>query len=332
MQRNNVVSFGQNKSDSFEKKSQRTYSDEELTKILNGDFQRLNKDFFDSLSPEEYQFCLDWANTDEKKFSGMVQFSPKSVLREDVKDVIKYADFYYSGLQKIAYKSHKDMKNIILVGIGQSPVSTAKMIELTGVKTGHCPMSGLTTLKEPIDKYVTKENIDKYFKHWKKFGFDINDLFGDKLIIFTDYKESGRTLEVFKKIINKIIEIKKPEMDKQGEKTAEIKFLSLRSIYNTSKKETKERKWGDDFEVSVFHSSYLKTLYSPLFKLPLPKIHEILKRHALSKETDRHTRFNKLTVLLYDELYHPKPDKEKTRFSPINAERQFRLSFYTPDL
>lgn len=323
------ISFGQNNTDVFVK-SREVLSSEKLTEILNGDFQKLNKKFFEGLSEEEYQFCLNWAKSDEKKFSGMFHFSPKAVLPEDVKDIVKYTDFYYSGLQKIAYKSGKDMSHVKLVGIGQSPVAAVKLLELAGLKTAYCPISGLTRFNEPVEKYVTKKSIDKYFSYWSNFGFNIDDLFGDKLIVFTDHRETGRTFEVFKEIIDKIIELKKDEMKTKGKKPAKIKYLALTDIYKTAKKESAERVWGNVFEESVYHTSYLKTLYSPLFKLPLPNINEIRQRHEAAKKSERYTRFNKFTILMYDELFHSRAEVSKRSPSDIEKDRQFRLSFFTP--
>ena len=325
------ISFCGDISDTFEK-SDKNFDRERLLKILNGDFRKLNDEFFKSLSKEEYQFCIDWARQDEKKFSGMIQFSPKAVLKEDVKEVVKYGDFFYSGLQNIAKKSGKDITQLLLVGIGQSPVVSIKLLDLIGVKTAYCPISGLTTFNEPIEKYVTKENVDKYFSFWRKFGFNIDDLFGDKLIVFTDHKETGKTFENFKKIIKRIIKIKKAEMGENKRNCTDIKFIPLREIYKTSSLDSPEKKWGNDFEKSVFHTSYLKTLYSPFFKLPLPKINEIEKRYELAKNSDCYTRFNRLVVLLYNELYNPLNNSSERRFSSVDDERQFRLSFYTPDM
>ena len=324
------ISFGQNDTDIFIKKSE-SFNKEELLKTLNGDFRKLNKSFFQNLSEEEYQFCLDWAMSDEKKFSGMVQFSPKAVLPEDVKDIVKYTDYYYSGLQKITYTAGKDMSQVLVAGIGQSPVAAVKLLELSGLNTAYCPISGLTTFNEPVEKYVTEKNIDKYFSYWSNFGFSIDDLFSDKLVIFTDHKETGRTFEVFKEIINKIIDIKKAKMKKIGKKPAKIKFLSLRSIYKLARKDAEEKKWGDDFEDSVYHTSYMKTLYSPLFKLPLPNISEIAQRHEYAKTSDRSLRFNKLSVLMYDELYRKRIQIPKRMFSNLDKDRQFRLAFYNPE-
>ena len=329
-QSNSKVSFGQNNTDIFVRSSD-SINTGKLLETLNGDFRKLNKDFFRNLTEEEYQFCLNWAKSDEKKFSGMILYSPKAVLPEDVRDIVKYTDYYYSGLQKIAYRSNKSMEDIMLVGIGQSPVAAVKLMELAGVKTAYCPISGLTTFNEPIDKYLTPKNLDKYLDYLKKFGFSIDDLFGDKLIIFTDHKETGRTFEVFKEIINRIIKLKKDEMKKQGKKPAKIKFLPLSDIYKTAKKDSKERQWGNEFEESVYHTSYLKTMYSPLFKLPLSRISEIRELHEAAKKSDRSIRFNKLTVLMYDELYHQRTEIPKRLYSTVEHDRQFRLSFYTPD-
>ena len=326
---NPTIRLGNKISDTLEM-SEKILDKEKLLKKLNGDFRELNSEFFDNLSDEEFQFCLDWANSDEKKFSGMIQFSPKSVLHEDVVDVVKYGDFFYSGLQKIAKQNGKDMTQVLLVGIGQSPVVAIKLLDLVGVKTAYCPISGLTTFDESVDKYVTKENVDKYFSYWSKFGFNIDELFGDKLIIFADHKETGRTFEVFKQIIDRIIKIKKSENGYDKKKLAKIKFLPISQIYKSSEKERPEKKWGSDFENSVFHTSYLKTLYSPLFKLPLPKIKEIEKRHKLAKDLDCNVRFNKLVVLMYNELCYKKPIPNVKRYSSLDAERQFRLSFYMP--
>ena len=84
----------------------------------------------------------------------------------NLKDIVKYTDFYYSGLQKIAYISNKSMEDIMLVGIEQAPVAAVKLMELAGVKTTYCPISGLITFNESVDKYVTKktefESLKKY--------------------------------------------------------------------------------------------------------------------------------------------------------------------------
>ena len=327
------VSFGKNVSDVFIKSARKVFSSDELLKILNGNFRRLNKTFFDSLSKKELQFCIDWANATEKQFSGFFQFSPKAVMPEDVQDLIKYVDYYCSGLQEIAKKANKSIKDVLLVGIGQSPVATIKLLELAGINTANCPMSGLTRFNEPLEKYVTKENVDKYFSYWSKFGFDLDELFGNKLVIFTDHEETGRTFEVFKKIIKRIINLKKTDPKYSDKKPADIKFLSLNKIFAKSKKSFAEKIWGRDFEDSVYHTSYLKTMYSPLFKLPLPQISEIEKLHEKSKGSARNIRFNRLAVLLYDSLYNPQSRNIPIRHSNmVNADRMHRLSFYCPDI
>ena len=324
------VSFGQNNADVFIK-NREVLSHEKLLEILNGDFRKINKEFLDNLSDEEFKFCLDWAKGDEKRFSGMFMFSSKAVLPEDVRDIVKYTDHYYSGLQRVTYGAGKDMSQVMIVGIGQSPVAAVKLLELSGVKAGFCPISGLTRFKEPVEKYVTKDSVDKYFSYWINFGFDINDLFGDNLIVFTDHRETGKTFENFKKIINKIISIKKDEMRKKGKKPAKIKYFSLSDIYKLARKESEEKRWGNAFEESVYHTSYLKTLYSPLFKLPLPQFGEIAQLYKEAKNSDRYIRFNKLAILMYDELHHKRTDVQERPASVVENDRQFRLSFYTPE-
>ena len=325
-----TVAFRQNNTDVFVK-SREVLSSEKLLEILNGDFRKINKNFLDNLSEDEYRFCLNWAKSDEKVFSGMFQYSPKSVLPEDVRDIVKYTDFYYSGLQRITYGAGKDMAQVIVAGIGQSPVAAVKLLELSGVKTAYCPISELTRFKEPVEKYVTKESVDKYFSYWSNFGFNIDDLFGDKLIVFTDHRETGKTFENFKKIIKRIIGLKKEEMTKKGKKPTKIKYFSLSDIYKLARKESEEKKWGNAFEESVYHTSYLKTLYSPLFKLPLPYFCEIAKRYEAAKSSDRYVRFNKLSVLMYDELIHKSTYVEERAPYAVENDRQFRLSFYTPE-
>lgn len=326
------IPFRGNATDIFQKSERQPYSKEELYNIMNGDCQKISKDFLDSLSVDEYNFCLDYAKSNEKIFSDSFRFLPKSVMPQDVKDLAKYSQIFYKGLEKIAARNNRKMEDVLLVSIGQSPCCVVQAMNLKGVKTAHCPISGLAGFREPIEKYVTKENVDKYFSYWKNFGFDLNELFGDKLIIFVDHKETGNTFHLFTSIINEIKKIKKADMKKAGKQLpeAKVKFVPLDVVSAQIKGSASDSLWQRDFEHSAFHSSYLKTLYSPLFKLSLDKISKIKEIHEASINKNANDRFNKLMVLLYEEMKHPSKQEGYRSLSSINAEREERLFHFIP--
>jgi len=172
-------------------------------------------------------------------------------------------------------------------------------------------------------EYVTEKNIKNGFSHWKKFGFDLDSLFKEKLIIFVDHKETGATLEGFQQIIYKIQSLMLQGKHK-GQQPAQTLFMSMKDVHRRAKQSVFDTIGAREAEEHLFHPSYFKTLYSPLFKLPLDKITSI---DELSKtNTDANVRFNKFSILLYDTMKKRINEQGFNFSSALKNQRESRLS------
>ena len=304
--------------DTFEKSTDKIYGEAKLLELLSNPSFRVSREFMESLSPEEYQFCLNYAKGTEKCFEKLLPENRVSVLPEDVRDIAKYSDSIYKGIQKIAEKNNLNPRDILVVAIGQSPDAVIKAMEFKGIKTGYCPLSYLRLFNNP-QSYVNEETINNGFSYWKNFGFDLDSIFKEKMIVFLDHKETGTTLDGFKQIIYKIRDILG-----KNKPTAKMQFLSLKDLHRRTKQSVLDSILARETEDSLFHTSYFKTLYSPLFKLPLDKISSIRELSKLN--SDANIRFNKFSILLFDELLNPmKPDGFKSK-GRLEAQRETRLS------
>ena len=313
-------------SDTFEKSNDKIYGEEKLVELLNTPSFNISKKFMESLSPEEYQFCLNYAKGTEKCFEKLLPENRVSVLPEDVRDVAKYSDGIYKGIQKIAERNNMNPQDILLVAIGQSPDSIVKAMEFKGMRTAYCPLSNLRLFNNH-QNYVNEETIENGFSYWKNYGFDLDSIFKEKMIIFLDHKETGTTLDGFKQIIYKIRDI----LDKDKNKpTAKMHFIPLKDLHRKTKQSVFDSILARETEDSLFHTSYFKTLYSPLFKLPLDKISSIKELSLLNSSAN--VRFNKFSVLLYDELLNPSKSSGFKSHGRLEAQREIRLSAVVSEL
>lgn len=324
---NKNIAFKGCKKDTFQKSKTEKFDEKKLTEMLSNPSFIVDRKFMEKLSSEEYNFCLNFAKAPEEIFSSLPVENQAAVLEEDVRDIAKYSEGFYKGLERIAKNNKMDVKDIMVVGIGQSPSSVIKAMDFKGLKTGYCPISALRLFRLPAE-YVNEETIEKGFSHWRNHGFDLESLFKEKLIVFVDHKESGATIEGFKHIIYKIQNIMQNQNCK-NKKSSKVLFMSMKDVNRGAKQSVFDSICAREAEDTLFHTSYFKTLYSPLFKLPLDKITSI---DEFSKyNTDANKRFNKFSILLYEEMKNPTQPQGFKSKGRLDAQRQDRLSCVVSD-
>ena len=208
---------------------------------------------------------------------------------EDVSEVSAYGKIILAALKKMFHD-----KNLKVIGVGQSPATIVEYLSLRGIDTALCPASALTRFDEAIKKMRFSKEADTYAKYLKNFGLDVDAIDMQKTHVFLDFEVSGRSLQNFRTLITPHLPSKTDTM-----------FIGLQKLRETMNKElsAKEVKDAERFEGMSLWTCALKSLYSPIFRLPLDEIGNIEHIHKKSCPSNQTIAFNKLKLLLYDALY-----------------------------
>lgn len=168
----------------------------------------LNTDVVD-LSPEaKLQLQSNRIFSRSKKFSiddyNYLSKLEKSVLRSASSSVEKDA----KKSLEMGLKVKKDLDktygegNYVYVSIGTSPAGVGRVLEFMGVETKYLPISGLSACYEDgFYRHFYKDTAD-YIKFLSEQGISQEKIENDdKYYLFFDYTRTGRSLEVFKNMM-----------------------------------------------------------------------------------------------------------------------------------
>lgn len=292
-----------------------------LERMFNYSYKFFNKSNLDALSMQHYQAVLKYAaegselealaqkpiefaeykkvfeEINEKYLKSKVKIPDETIERLDKirkiydyeEKISRYSEIILASLRRLF--SDKRMK---VIGIGQSPAPVVEYLSLKGIDTAICPISELGAKETNIEKTCKSRDKERYIQYLKEFGFNINEIDTKKTHVFVDYSYSGNTIRHFAEFI-------KPRMPKK----ADTMFVSLQSLRESLGKELsyEEQEFASYFEIYVLCTSAVKSLFSPIFKLPLNEIGNIEYFHKISCPSDKTIAFNKLKVLMYENIY-----------------------------
>lgn len=226
---------------------------------------------------------------DAKEIEKIEHMGKIAGLLEDTSEISSYGEIILKSLRRLF--SDKRMK---VIGIGQSPASVIEYLSLKGIDTAMCPASELTKWDDTVKKLCFSKQAETYFQYLKNFGLDVDAIDSRKTHVFIDFEVSGRTLKNFKELISTRLPKKTDTM-----------FVSLQSLREAMNKEIslEEQEFASKFEGVSLWTCALKSLYSPIFRLPVEEFGNIAHIHKKSCPSKQTVAFNKLKVLLYDALF-----------------------------
>ena len=301
------------------------FSKKQISTFFSFPYTFFSKQNLDALSPQNYENFLKYSVGDEvvdafseKGFSLSVwqqkisQFaqrkkSPSAKLPdakeiekiehigkiaglfEDTSEISSYGEIILKSLRRLF--SDKRMK---VIGIGQSPASVIEYLSLKGIDTAMCPISDLSQAECQVKKLAGSRRAEKYFQYLKNFGLNVDAIDTGKTHVFVDFEVSGNSVKNFKTLISKRLPKKTDTM-----------FVGLQSLRESVQKEIplEQQEAASKFEGMSLWTCALKSLYSPIFRLPVEELENVAIIHKKSCPNNKNVAFNKLTVLLYEKLY-----------------------------
>ncbi len=256
-----------------------------LPKMFN-EFNAVTHENIAKLSTQERKklsdFAIGYINKHKKNFL----FGNDFLLEELVEDAVRATRILKQNLD-----AKFGIQKYVFVSIGRSPSFLSETLNSMGVETSICPISGLNELLGGIKKLLENENLEKYFEYLKKIGLNPDKIKDSKkTYVFTDYFDSGLSLENFKKLLIYNNRYKMPN----------VIFTSLQELLLPDQK-------GEEMNfIEYFISRYLEKMvlknFSPSFHLPYDSIHLVENFTESEKKHFSLQYFNMLKFLVLEKI------------------------------
>ena len=255
-------------------------SADKTDKIFAVPCEKFTPEFLEKLSPEMQKSCMEYLMSDKNNFRKMSC---------DAEQIMKYGDMIIEGLNKRA-----DGKKYKFISIGQSPSVFGMYLDLRGLDTAVCPISGLKCKDRDLASFLANHNLRAYFDYLKNFGLDLKNIDKDTMYVFTDFVWSGKSLRNFRKIIE-------PELPKGTDAI----FVSLSDIAESGAKYPADKEVLAQVNMRLMDCDF-KEKYSPIFRLNYTDMQNIFWHHKFPKNKEVNVTFNKLKFLIYTLLENDK--------------------------
>ena len=236
----------------------------------------------------------DFSSIPEKMRQTLCEEAQKDIPQGLTAQIRKYAQCVLDGI-----KSFQRHKKVQVISIGQSPAVITETLSLKGIPTAICPISALKQMGKDAPLVMgSSPKFKQYIENLKGYGFDISALRKDTDYIFLDYTASGKSLENFRTMLREYLS-KGEQKGFSGVFVGEnMQFLSMnKEVVPKALKKAKgvSSSFIEKFEETQLHDKGLKTLFSPVYRLPYSNLEQLKGVEDLP----RNELFTKLKFLLF---------------------------------